>query len=688
MFDMSDAQRILITAALPYANAPVHLGHLAGAYLPADIYARFQRLRGRDVLFICGSDEHGVAITLAADREKVPPEVIVDRYHAIDKEAFAKFGISFDNYSRTSIPLHHETVVEFLLEFHRRGILTEKNEKQLYDEKANMFLPDRYVEGTCPVCGNSDARGDQCENCGTFLDPLQLLNPRSKITGDTPVVRETTHLYFPLGAYQARLEEYVKKSDAADGWKENVLQYCRGWFKEGLEDRAVTRDLNWGVKIPLPGYGKKVVYVWFDAVLGYISSTKEWARRVGRPGAWKEYWLRPDTKYVAFIGKDNVVFHTIVFPAMLMAWNDGGGEQYILPANVPANEFLNYKGQKFSKSRGWGIDLQDFLQKYPADPLRYSLATGLPEYRDSDFTWRDFQAKNNNELADILGNFINRTLAFAVRAFGNAVPARGPLGDIDRGILALLGGTPPAAAEFYEHYRFRDGLMEVMNLARGANKYFNDSEPWKTVKSDPARCATTINISLQIVRALAILMSPVIPGSCERIWRMLDISGDPARGSWDSAGEPALPEGHPLGTAGILFTKIEDSMIESDSVVPPGPPAPPPGAAPEKITIDDFRKMDLRVGKVLRCEQVAKSEKLLKLQVEIGTEQRQIVAGIARYYRSEDLVGKLVVVVSNLLPATLMKEESHGMVLVASDADGKLVIVTPESPVQSGAPVK
>jgi methionyl-tRNA synthetase len=551
-----------------------------------------------------------------------------------------------------------------------------------------MFLPDRYVEGTCPVCGNSDARGDQCESCGTFLDPLQLLNPRSKITGDTPVVRETTHLYFPLGAYQARLEEYVKKSDAAEAWKENVLQYCRGWFKEGLQDRAVTRDLNWGVKIPLPGYEKKVIYVWFDAVLGYISSAKEWARRVGRPDAWKEYWLRPDTKYVAFIGKDNIVFHTIVFPAMLMAWNDGGGEQYILPANVPANEFLNYKGQKFSKSRGWGIDVHDFLRKYPADPLRYSLAAGLPEYRDSDFTWRDFQARNNNELADILGNFVNRTLAFAVRAFGNAVPSRGPLGDLDRGILALLEGTPPAAAEFYEHYRFRDGLMEVMNLARGANKYFNDSEPWKTVKSDPARCATTINISLQIARALAILMSPVIPGSCERIWHMLGLPGEAARGPWDSAGELALPEGHRLGTAEILFTKIEDSMIESDSVVPPGPPAPPPGTVPEKITIDDFRKIDLRVGKVLRCEQVAKSEKLLKLQVEIGPEQRQIVAGIARHYRPEDLVGKLVVVVYNLLPATLMKEESHGMVLAASDADGKLVIVTPESPVQSGAPVK
>ncbi len=682
---MSDARRILITAALPYANAPIHLGHLAGAYLPADMYARFQRLRGRDVLFICGSDEHGVAITLAADKEKVAPQAIVDRYHAMDREAFAAFGMSFDNYSRTSIPLHHATAVEFLLEFHRRGILKEKKEKQLYDEKAEMFLPDRYVEGTCPVCGNPDARGDQCERCGTFLDPMKLLNPRSKITGDAPVVRETTHLYFPLGAYQKRLEEYVDRSDRADGWKENVLQYCRSWFREGLEDRAVTRDLAWGVKIPLPGYETKVIYVWFDAVLGYISATKEWALMKGRPEAWKEYWLGGDTKYVAFIGKDNVVFHTIVFPAMLMAWNDGGGDQYVLPANVPANEFLNYKGQKFSKSRGWGIDVQDFLAKYPVDPLRYTLATGLPEYRDSDFTWRDFQAKNNNELADILGNFVNRTLQFASRTFGNAVPAAGPDGDLDAGVRALMDRTPGAAASFYERYRFRDGLMEVMNLARAANKYFNDSEPWKTAKSDPARCATTINISLQLARALAILMSPVIPGSCEKIWRMLGLPGEAARASWESARTGALEAGHRLGTAGILFTKIEESMIESEGTVPTAPPAEP---AVEKITIDEFRKADLRVGKILRCEPVAKSEKLLKLQVEIGSEQRQIIAGIARHYRPEDLLGKLVVVVANLRPATIMKEESHGMVLAASTPDGKLVLVSPGSEIPSGAAVK
>jgi len=708
---MNDGRRVLITAALPYANAPIHLGHLAGAYLPADIYARFQRLRGRDVLFICGSDEHGVAITLAAEGGGTTPQAIVDRYHAMNREAFERFGMSFDNYSRTSLPLHHETALEFLLEFRRRGVLREKNERQLYDARAGMFLPDRYVEGTCPVCGNPDARGDQCERCGTFLDPLQLVNPKSKITGETPVVRETTHLYFPLGDYQARLEAYVRAQDEREGWKENVLQYCRGWFREGLQDRAVTRDLAWGVKIPLPGYERKVIYVWFDAVLGYISATKEWAARRGTPEAWREYWQRADTRYVAFIGKDNVVFHTIVFPAMLMAWNDGGKDQYVLPANVPANEFLNYKGQKFSKSRGWGIDLQDYIAKFPVDPLRYYLAVSLPEYRDADFTWKDFQARNNNELADILGNFVNRTLAFAGRTFGGAVPPRGATGATDAAMLDLLARTSGAAADCYERFRFRDGLMEVMNLARGANKYFNDSEPWKTAKSDPARCATAINICIQVVRALAVLMSPVIPSSSRRIWGMLGLEGEPAAGSWDSAGEPALGDGHRLGKAEILFTKIEDDMIAAvDGTAGEAAPAggttsggapaggAPAGGAPAggasaggpagTITIDDVRRLDLRIGKVLSAEPVAKSEKLLKLQVEIGGETRQIVAGIARHYRPEEITGKLVVVVANLLPAVLMKEESRGMLLAASDAEGRLVIVAPESPVATGAHVK
>ncbi|MBP1654708.1 MAG: methionyl-tRNA synthetase, partial [Bacteroidetes bacterium] len=443
---MRDAQRILVTAALPYANGPIHLGHIAGAYLPADLYVRFQRLRRKDVVFICGSDEHGVPITLTAEKEGITPQEVVDRYHGMNRAAFERLGISFDNYSRTSLPLHHRVAQEFFAAFHGRGIMREKQEQQFYDEQAGMFLPDRYVEGTCPICGNADARGDQCEKCGSYLNPTELINPRSKISGRAPVLRPTIHWYFPLGEFQQRLEAYVRERDASDGWKENVLQYCRGWFKEGLQDRAVTRDLDWGVKVPLEGYDRKVLYVWFEAVLGYISSTREWAGRVGSADRWKEFWQDPATKYVAFIGKDNVVFHCIVFPAILMAWNDQGQGQYVLPENVPANEFLNFEGQKFSKSRGWGIDVQDFLDRFPPDTLRYYMALSLPEYRDSDFTWRDFQARNNNELADIFGNFVNRTMAFAHRQFAGRVPSRGPLSERDSAMLDLVRDAPARAA--------------------------------------------------------------------------------------------------------------------------------------------------------------------------------------------------------------------------------------------------
>lgn len=687
-------ERILVTAALPYANGAIHLGHLAGAYLPADIYVRFQRLKGRDVVFICGSDEHGVPITITAEKEKTTPQAIVDRYHAMNKAAFERFGMSFDNYSRTSLPLHHQTALEFFLDFHRRGILKEKKEQQFFDPKAQMFLPDRYVEGTCPVCGSNEARGDQCEKCGSFLNPTQLINPRSKISGEPPVLRETNHLYFPLGAFQRRLEAYIAERNARDGWKDNVLKYCQSWFKEGLEDRAVTRDLDWGVKIPLPGYESKVLYVWFDAVLGYISSTKEWAQRQGAPERWKDYWLDEKTKYVAFIGKDNVVFHCIVFPAMLMAWNDSHQEKYVLPENVPANEFLNFEGQKFSKSRGIGIDVQEFLDRFPADPLRYYLTSSLPEYRDSDFYWRDFQAKNNNELADILGNFVNRTLAFAGRTFGGVVPERGPLTQRDNEMIAALKNTPDAAAVHFEHYRFRDGQLEIMNLARAANKYFNDSEPWKTAKSDEQQCATTINLSIQVARALAILMSPIIPDACERIWTMLGLEGSAATQRWDSAAELTIPSGHKLGTPRILFTKIEDHVIEQAIKDTTGPGASgggqPSASAQEKplISIDDFKKIDLRVAKVLACENVPKSEKLLKLQVDVGGEKRQIVAGIAKHYAPEELVGKNVVVVCNLQPATLMGHESRGMVLAATDSDGKLLLVAPTGEISSGSVVR
>jgi len=711
---MGQHKQILVTAALPYANGPIHLGHLAGAYLPADLYVRYQRLKRRDVLFLCGSDEHGVPITITADKEGVTPQAIVDRYHTRNKQAFERFEISFDNYSRTSLPLHHETAGEFFAEFHKRGILIEKQEQQFYDPKAQKFLPDRYVEGTCPVCSNPDARGDQCEKCGTYLTPLQLIAPRSKISGGTPEVRETSHWFFPLGKYQERLEAYIREKSAAEGWRESVLNYCRGWFTAGLQDRAVTRDLDWGVRVPLEGYQNKVLYVWFDAVLGYISSAKEWAAQRGTPDEWRRYWLSPDTKYVAFIGKDNIVFHCIVFPAMLMAWNDAHATKYVLPDNVPANEFLNFEGQKFSKSRGWGIDVEEFLSRYPADLLRFYLGMTLPESHDSDFFWKEFQAKNNSELADIYGNFVNRTLAFCDRTFGNTVPARGTLNPLDETMLAALRKAPVASAECFEQYRFRDAIIEVMSLARTANKYFNDSEPWKTAKSDLVRCGTTINLCLQVTRALAILMHPVVPHASSRLWNILKLPGKVEDQSWDNASDLAIRDGHVIGKAEILFTKIEDKTIEDElksltTTAPPGSPAPapatvaaastatpavaappvaPPSAAKAIIAYDDFARVDLRIAKVVAAEKVAKSEKLLKLQVEIGIEKRQIVAGIAQHYAPETLVGKSVVVVFNLQPAKLMGQESQGMLLAASDAEGHLMIVTPAGEIQSGSIVK
>lgn len=683
--------RILVTAALPYANGHLHLGHLAGAYLPADIYVRYQRLKQRDVVFICGSDEHGVPITITAEKEKTTPQAVVDRYHAANKEAFERFGMSFDNYSRTSLPLHHETAKEFFLDFYNKGILTEKSEKQLYCETDKMFLADRYVEGICPNCKNPGARGDQCENCGNWLNQYDLIDPKCKVCGATPVLRETKHWYFPLGKYQKQLEEYIDERHKRDGWKENVLKYCRSWFNEGLQDRAVTRDLPWGVPVPLEGYQNKVLYVWFDAVLGYISSTKEWAMKKGEPDDWKRYWQRDDTKYVAFIGKDNVVFHCIVFPAMLMA--KGG---YVLPENVPANEFLNFEGQKFSKSRGWGIDLKDFLDEFPnADSLRYAIAVNMPESHDSDFYLKDYQARNNNELAAILGNFVNRTLMFVQKNFHNRVPDPGDLTEEDQNYLAYLKSAPAEIGSFYERYRFRDGLLAVMNVARTANKYFNDTAPWKTIKENPGRCATTLNVCLQTVRTLAILIEPVLPNSAQKIWHMLNISEPLAQQNWDDAGVVALEAGHTIGESEILFSRIEDAEIdrllnqltnesrqvaEADaSTVPPLKP---------QIEFEDFQKIDLRTAKVTACEKVKKSKKLLKLSVDLGTEIRTVVAGIAERYAPEDLVGKNVIVVANLKPATLMGTKSQGMVLAAIESNGNPILLVPDSDTAPGSVVQ
>lgn len=687
----STFKRILITAALPYANGYLHLGHLAGAYLPADIYARYQRLKKRNVLFLCGSDEHGVAITVSAEKEKTTPKDIIDRYHPANKAAFEAFEMSFDNYSRTSLPLHHETAKEFFKEFHQRSILIDKKEQQLYCLKDSMFLADRYVEGTCPKCKSAQARGDQCENCGTWLDQTELIDPKCKLCGTTPVVKETTHWYLPLGRYQSRLELYIAERDKRDGWKENVLRYCEGWFKDGLKDRAVTRDLDWGVHVPVAGYEDKVIYVWFDAVLGYISSGKEWAASHGKPEAWKEYWQNEDTKYIAFIGKDNVVFHCIVFPAMLMAWNDSNKNHYVMPENVPANEFLNFEGQKFSKSRGWGIDVQDFLKFFSADMLRYALAVNLPETRDSDFYLKDFQARINNELADITGNFVNRTIAFIDKNFKCTVPKSGAHDKLDKEIIEAVKKAPDVVGEMFEHYNFREGLMEVMNLSRAANKYFNDSEPWKTLKSNPERCSTTLNIAVQIVRSLAILLEPVVPVTSQKIWNLLNLDVSMREEGWDSASEFRIKEGHGLSKPEILITKIEDKQIdeimkfleEGDNLLSTQTSTLKPA-----ITIDDFKKIDLRVGRVIEAEKVEKSAKLIKLQIEIGNEKRQVIAGIAQHYKAEDLVGKLVVIVANLQPAKLMGYDSEGMILAASNDSGVLTIIGVQSEISTGSIVK
>jgi methionyl-tRNA synthetase len=682
-----EPQKILVTAALPYANGPIHLGHLAGAYLPADIYVRYQRLKGRDVIYICGSDEHGVPITITAEKEGITPQQVVDKYHYMNKESFEKFGMSFDNYSRTSLPLHHQTAQEFFVELYKKGILKEKTTKQLYCENDKMFLADRYVEGICPVCGSPGARGDQCEKCGSWLEQTDLIEPKCKICGSTPIIKDTSHWYLPLGDFQKRLEEWISTKTH---WKENVKQYVQSWFREGLQDRAVTRDLHWGVKVPIEGVQGKVIYVWFDALLGYISSTKEWAQKIGQPEKWREYWQNPETRLIHFIGKDNIVFHCIVFPAMLMAWNDGRDDKFILPDNVPANEFLNLEGKKLSTSRNYAVWLNEYLEKFEPDPLRYALASILPETKDTDFSWREFQARNNNELADILGNFVNRTLTFTKKYFENKVPEIFELENIDNEMISKLKEYADKIAENYENFKIRDGVFETMNLARHANKYFNDTEPWRTIKENPKRASTTINICLQTVRALAILFEPVLPFSARKIWKMLNLNDDIVKSGWDSAYQLSLKPGHQLGEPEILFRKIEDSEIEEEIKklkIASGEITEEKIEFKPQITIEEFQKIDLRVADVVECERVKNSEKLLKLKVKIGNEERQIVAGIGKHYSPEELVGKKVIVVANLKPAKLMGIESQGM-LLAAVKDEKLTLITTLGEIESGSQVR
>ncbi|PJA99336.1 MAG: methionine--tRNA ligase [Ignavibacteriales bacterium CG_4_9_14_3_um_filter_30_11] len=676
-------EKILVTSALPYVNGPIHLGHLSGAYLPADIYVRYNRLKGNDVLYICGSDEHGVPITISAEKEKVTPKVIIDRYHKLNEEAFEKFEMSFDIYSRTSLPGHHKTAQEFFLNFFNKGILNEKKTEQFYDEKAQMFLPDRYVEGTCPNCGNEEARSDECENCGALYKPHELKNPKSKISGQTPVLKETSHWFFPLGKYQPALEKYINEMNEKYGWKENVLQYCRGWFKNGLEERAVTRDLDWGVKVPLDKAEGKVLYVWFEAVLGYISATKEYSKKVGKKDLWKDYWLDKNTKYIAFIGKDNVVFHCIVFPAMLMAWNVNENDKYILPQNVPANEFLNFEGKKFSKSRNWGIDVHEFLEIFPADPLRYTLAASLPETRDSDFYWKDFQARNNSELADTLGNFINRSFTFVNKHFEGRVPPKGKLQKIDKEMLDRSKANAKKVGELFSNFKIKDGVFEAMQLARDANKYFNDSEPWVSVKKDKEKCATTLYVCLQIIYTLAEIFYPVIPNSSKKLFNMLNSKST----EWDKCGDENLKPDHVLNKSEILFNKIEDEVIDKQ-VDNLGKPNSEENNKDGLIIIDDFFKVELKVAQIMEAEKIENSQKLMKLKVETDSGKRQIIAGIAKDYTSDDLIGNKVVIVANLKPAKLMGFESQGMLLAAENEEGKLKIITVDDSIKIGTRVK
>ena len=680
-------EKILVTSALPYANGPLHIGHLAGAYLPADIYVRYQRLKGNDVVYICGSDEHGVAITIRAEQDGVEPKQIIDRFHELNKKSFERFGMSFDNYSRTSLPIHHETGQEFFSDLHQKGILKRKKEKQFYDETARMFLPDRYVEGTCPNCQFPEARGDQCEKCGSDLNQTELIDPKSKITGKTPVLKETFHWYFPLGDFQERLKKYL---DSHPEWKQNVKNYCYGWLKQGLKDRAVTRDLQWGIKVPLEEAKDKVLYVWFEAVLGYISSTKEWAQKIGEPDRWKDYWQDENCKLVHFIGKDNITFHAIMFPALLMA-----KEGYTVPDSVPANEFLNIQGDKVSTSRDYAVWLEDYLENFPPDSMRYCLASIAPETKDSDFSWKDFQTRNNAELVGILGNFINRSLTFIDKNFDGRVPEQKQPDELDYWILKQIAEAPERVGDSLERFRVRQALKALMDVARNANKYFNDKEPWRTVKEDPELCGSTLNVCVQVSKTLAILMEPFLPFSAEKLWKLLNQEGDIHGQNWFAAGKEFIPEGHQLGKPEILISKIEDTVIEAE--VEKLKAKSQPGREGEKqvseeknnlISFDQFKNIDLRVAKILTAERVEKTDKLLRLEVEIGEEKRQIVAGMAEFLTPESMIGKLVVIVANLQPAKIRGLESQGMLLAAENDSGELSLLTVDKEIGTGAKIR
>ena len=676
---LENPKRYTITAALPYTNGPIHIGHLAGVYVPSDIYARYLRLQGRDVLFVCGSDEHGVAISMKAKKEGVTPQEVIDKYDAIIRKSFIDFGISFDNYSRTSSKIHHDTASEFFRKLYDNGDFIEEVTEQLYDAKADQFLADRFVVGTCPKCGNEEAYGDQCEKCGSTLNATDLINPKSTITGDTPILKSTKHWFLPLDRYQDFLKEWILVGHEKD-WKNNVLGQVKSWLDDGLKPRAVTRDLDWGIDVPVAGAEGKKLYVWFDAPIGYISSTKEWAAREGKD--WEPYWKDAGTKLVHFIGKDNIVFHCIIFPAMLKA--EGS---YILPDNVPANEFLNLEGNKLSTSKNWAVWLHEYLLDFPdkQDSLRYALTSNAPENKDNDFTWKDFQARNNNELAAIFGNFINRVVVLTNKYYEGVVPAPNEFSEVDEQTLAELKAYPAVISSSIERYRFREAQGELMNVARLGNKYLADEEPWKKVKTNPERVQTQMYVALQIAAALQILCEPFLPFTSNTLGKML--RKEQQEKGWETVSETSelLKPEHQIGEAAILFAQIEDAEIqkqidkleatkaankEENKVIEP---------QKETTTFEDFSKLDLRVGTIIEAEKMPKANKLLVLKVDTGIDVRTIVSGIAESFSPGEIIGKRVTVLVNLAPRNLRGVESQGMILMTNNAEGKLVFVNPDA---------
>lgn len=679
-------KRYTVTTALPYANGPVHIGHLAGVYIPADIFVRYLRANGKEVFFLGGSDEHGVPITIKAQKENTTPQAIVDRYHNIIKNSFEELGISFDIYSRTSNPTHHATAADFFTKLYNEGKLVEKTSMQYYDEEAKQFLADRYITGTCPFCNNEHAYGDQCEACGTSLNATDLINPRSALSGNVPVLKETTHWYLPLNEYETWLKEWILEGHKED-WKSNVYGQCKSWIEQGLQPRAVTRDLNWGVKVPLKEAEGKVLYVWFDAPIGYISATKEWCKE-NNDANWEKWWKDEETELVHFIGKDNIVFHCIIFPCMLKA--EGS---YILPENVPANEFLNLEGGKISTSRNWAIWLHEYLEDFKGkqDVLRYTLTTIAPETKDADFTWLDFQAKNNNELLAIFGNFVNRTVVLTHKYYGGVIPAAGEYSDYEKEIIEKMKEFPTTIGNSIEKYRFREALAEFMNLARLGNKYLTDTEPWKKQKEDPEAVKTILHLSLQICAALSVLCEPFLPFTSKKLQHILNIDVH----EWNQGGRAdLLTAGQPINAPEYLFEKIEDDVIKAQldklEAIKEANKMANATAEPAKedISYDDFQKMDLRICTVLAAEKVAKTKKLLKLKIDTGVDVRDVVSGIAEYYEPEKMVGKQVLMLINLQAKEIKGTLSYGMVLMAENANGELSLVQPQKEVKPGSSVK